>query len=113
MKDRFVSEVAASSIDNRSEHRELYVAEDTPISVASPKVGERVTAIIKNELHTHSDYNGILKKEPFEEKNDGALGDLEEQNDMFEDVDEPEYVDHNYEGLAEVDGVEHFVCEGL
>ena len=34
-------------------------------------------------------------------------------NDMFDDVDGPEYVDLTYEGIAEVDGVNCFVCEGL
>jgi hypothetical protein len=36
-----------------------------------------------------------------------------ENEDMFDEVDGPEYVDLSYEGLAEVDGVEHFVCESL
>jgi hypothetical protein len=37
--------------------------------------------------------------------------------DIFEDVDdedeEPEYVDLTYEGIAEVNGVRHFICEGF
>jgi hypothetical protein len=36
-----------------------------------------------------------------------------ENEDMFDEVDGPEYVDLTYEGIAEVDGVEHFVCESL
>ena len=36
-----------------------------------------------------------------------------ENPDMFDDVDGPEYVDLSYEGLAEINGVEHFVCESL
>ena len=32
--------------------------------------------------------------------------------DMFKDVDEEvEYVDLTYEGFAEINGVDHFVCE--
>ena len=34
-----------------------------------------------------------------------------ENDDIFDEVDGPEYVDLTYEGIAEVDGVEHFVCE--
>lgn len=33
-------------------------------------------------------------------------------DDMFEDVDGDEYVDLTYEGIAHVNGVRHFVCEG-
>lgn len=36
-----------------------------------------------------------------------------ENYDIFNDVDGPEYVDIDYEGIAEVNGVEHFVCESL
>jgi hypothetical protein len=36
-----------------------------------------------------------------------------ENENIFDEVDGPEYVDLTYEGLAEVDGVEHFVCESL
>ncbi|KAF8853162.1 hypothetical protein BDZ45DRAFT_748896 [Acephala macrosclerotiorum] len=34
-------------------------------------------------------------------------------DDMFEDVDGDEYVDLTYEGIAHVNGVRHFVCEGF
>ncbi len=36
----------------------------------------------------------------------------EASDDMFEDVDGDEYVDLTYEGIAHVNGVRHFVCEG-
>ena len=36
-----------------------------------------------------------------------------ESENIFDEVDGPEYVDLSYEGLAEVDGVEHFVCESM
>jgi len=36
----------------------------------------------------------------------------EADDDMFEDVDGDEYVDLTYEGIAHVNGVRHFVCEG-
>ncbi|CZR51618.1 uncharacterized protein PAC_01495 [Phialocephala subalpina] len=37
----------------------------------------------------------------------------EADDDMFEDVDGDEYVDLTYEGIAHVNGVRHFVCEGF
>ncbi|KUJ23432.1 uncharacterized protein LY89DRAFT_550042, partial [Mollisia scopiformis] len=37
----------------------------------------------------------------------------EASDDMFEDVDGEEYVDLTYEGIAHVNGVRHFVCEGF
>jgi len=53
----------------------------------------------------------IKKEEPDDEKE--VLERLDRENrDMFEDVDEDvEYVDLTYEGFAEINGVEHFVCE--
>ncbi|TVY83145.1 hypothetical protein LSUE1_G002651 [Lachnellula suecica] len=53
----------------------------------------------------------IFKKEEHDEaKVDVNLPDAG-QGDMFEDVDAPEVVDLTYEGIAEIDGVDHFVCE--
>ncbi len=58
-----------------------------------------------------------VKDEPSEYvKIDLTLPDGED--DMFEDVDEldengDEIVDLTYEGIAHVNGVRHFVCEGL
>lgn len=46
-----------------------------------------------------------------EEAEDVKLILAAENEDMFDEVDGPEYVDLTYEGIAEVDGVEHFVCE--
>ena len=50
-----------------------------------------------------------IKKEP----EDAKINLPPENDDIFDEVDGPEYVDASYEGLAEVDGVEHFVCESL
>ena len=46
-----------------------------------------------------------------EEAEDVKLNLAAENEDIFDEVDGPEYVDLTYEGIAEVDGVEHFVCE--
>lgn len=53
----------------------------------------------------------VKKEEPDDGKVDATLQDAG-QSDMFEDVDGPEVVDLTYEGIAEIDGVDHFVCEG-
>ena len=52
-----------------------------------------------------------IKKEEQEVKLN--LSAAAENDDIFDEVDGPEYVDLTYEGIAEVDGVEHFVCESL
>jgi hypothetical protein len=60
-----------------------------------------------------------IKKEEEEEldgdygKIDRSLPEAQEEDNMFEDVDEDEYVDLTYEGIAHVNGVRHFVCEGF
>jgi hypothetical protein len=46
-------------------------------------------------------------------KIDKSLPEAPEEDNMFEDVDEDEYVDLTYEGIAHVNGVRHFVCEGF
>ena len=48
-------------------------------------------------------------------KIDRSLPTVGGEDDIFEDVDndEPEYVDLTYTGIAHVNGVRHFVCEGL
>jgi hypothetical protein len=53
----------------------------------------------------------IKKEEPEDLKLN--LSAAAENENMFDEVDGPEYVDLTYEGIAEVDGVEHFVCESL
>ena len=61
----------------------------------------------------YPDYDMIKKEEPDDDHIDKTLPELGEINDMFDDVDGPEYVDLDYEGIAEVDGVDCFVCEGF
>lgn len=55
----------------------------------------------------------VKKEEQDDETIDRSLPEAEDGNDMFGDVNDPEYVDLTYEGIAEVDGVNCFVCEGL
>jgi hypothetical protein len=57
----------------------------------------------------------VKKEEPDQEygKIDRSLPEAQREDDMFEDVDGDEYVDLTYEGIAHVDGVRHFVCEGF
>lgn len=52
-----------------------------------------------------------IKKEDDGDKVDVNLPEAG-MGDMFEDVDAPEVVDLTYEGIAEINGVDHFVCEG-
>lgn len=70
--------------------------------------------VIKDErdADTYPDYEMIKKEEPDDDQIDKKLPELGEITDMFDDVDAPEYVDLDYEGIAEVDGVDCFVCEG-
>lgn len=65
---------------------------------------------IKSE--SDPDFEMIKKEEPLDEPLDRTLPVLDDQNDMFDDVDELENVDQTYEGIAEVDGVDYFICEG-
>ncbi|KAG0651378.1 hypothetical protein D0Z07_1635 [Hyphodiscus hymeniophilus] len=46
-----------------------------------------------------------------EESEDVKISFPAENEDIFNEVDGPEYVDLSYEGLAEVDGVEHFISQ--
>jgi hypothetical protein len=54
-----------------------------------------------------------IKKEEPEDTKTIILPAPDENEDIFGEVDGPEYVDLTYEGIAEVDGVEHFVCESM
>ncbi|RDL37016.1 uncharacterized protein BP5553_04449 [Venustampulla echinocandica] len=53
----------------------------------------------------------VKKEEPDDDKVDISLPEARDGDDMFEDVDGPEVVDLTYEGIAEINGVDHFVCE--
>jgi hypothetical protein len=57
----------------------------------------------------------VKKEEPDQDygKIDRSLPEAQGEDDMFEDVDGDEYVDLTYEGIAHVNGVRHFVCEGF
>lgn len=54
----------------------------------------------------------VKKEEPDDDKVDISIPEARNGDDMFEDVDGPEVVDLTYEGIAEINGVDHFVCEG-
>jgi hypothetical protein len=85
------------------------VVEDTPMTDRA----EVTTIEIKEEPTTFLDYDLIKKKEPEEDTIDKSILHVEEPHHMFDDVDGPEYVDEDYEGLTEVDGVDHFICGGV
>ncbi|KAF4624405.1 hypothetical protein G7Y89_g13767 [Cudoniella acicularis] len=55
----------------------------------------------------------IKKEEPNADdgKVDTSIPEARNVEDMFDDVDGPEIVDLTYEGIAEINGVDHFVCE--
>ena len=72
---------------------------------------------ISNGESSKSKPNTQIKKEPkggpIDLTGTPDAGD-EEAEMMFGDVDgTEEIVDLTYEGIAEIDGVDHFVCEGL
>jgi hypothetical protein len=50
-----------------------------------------------------------------DDNNDAILKTIpnRDENDMFDDVDGEEVVDLTYEGIAHINDVRHFVCEGL
>lgn len=60
----------------------------------------------------HTRRRNVKDEEPEYVKIDLTLPELNGEEDIFEDVDEDEIVDLTYEGIAHVDGVRHFVCEG-
>lgn len=83
--------------------------------VPKPQVrgySETVTAPPVQSGDPVNNSNQIKKEEP-EDAKIVSLPAADESEDMFGEVDGPEYVDLAYEGIAEVDGVEHFVCESL
>jgi hypothetical protein len=65
---------------------------------ASPSVDTRTYIRIKDEDDNN---DAILKTIP-----------NHDENDMFDDVDGEEVVDLTYEGIAHINDVRHFVCEG-
>jgi len=99
------SEVEAP--EDETEHFETSDGIEDPVDVEDADE-------IKEEpdFETYPDYDKVKKEEPDDDRLDKTLPELGEINDMFDDVDGPEYVDPDYEGIAEVDGVDCFVCEG-
>jgi hypothetical protein len=76
---------------------------DTGFSSTATATGSAPLLRIKKEESPEGDYGKI----------DRSLPEAQEEDNMFEDVDEDEYVDLTYEGIAHVNGVRHFVCEGF
>lgn len=88
-----------------------------------PKIEPKEEPYIKEE--PQDDWPMIISEtsrplkppKPKKEEDEGPKLDnvLPVPGDMFEDVDgedDVEYVDHTFEGIAHVNGVRHFVCEG-
>jgi hypothetical protein len=76
---------------------------DTGFTSTATATGSAPLLRIKKEESPDGDYGKI----------DRSLPEAQEEDNMFEDVDEDEYVDLTYEGIAHVNGVRHFVCEGF
>jgi hypothetical protein len=79
------------------------VKPDPDANFTSTATGSAPRLRIKKEEELEEDYGKI----------DRSLPEAQEEDNMFEDVDEDEYVDLTYEGIAHVNGVRHFVCEGF
>jgi len=91
------SQHSAKMVPPKAEHIQI---KDDPEPGIAPVANGTISAPVK-----------IKKEEPDDGKVDATLPDAG-QGDMFEDVDAPEVVDLTYEGIAEINGVDHFVCEG-
>jgi hypothetical protein len=93
---------AADRVPKREVKTEIKDDPDTPPTTAATGSAPLVR-IKKEEEDPDRDYGKI----------DRSLPEAQPEDDMFEDVDGDEYVDLTYEGIAHVNGVRHFVCEGF
>ncbi|TVY21897.1 hypothetical protein LARI1_G000276 [Lachnellula arida] len=91
------SEIATNMVPSKREPIQIKDDPDTGLATIS---NSTAMALVK-----------VKKEEPDDDKVDIALPDAG-PGDMFQDVDAPEVVDLTYEGIAEINGVDHFVCEG-
>src|ERR1700679_2491968 len=92
---------AADRVPKSEVKTEIKADPDTPPSTTA--TGYAPLVRVKKEEEPDQDYGKI----------DRSLPEAQPEDDMFEDVDGDEYVDLTYEGIAHVNGVRHFVCEGF
>ncbi|TVY49928.1 hypothetical protein LOCC1_G000508 [Lachnellula occidentalis] len=90
------SETATNMVPPKREPTQM---KDDPDPVLATVSNSTATALVE-----------VKKEEPDDDKVDTTLPDAG-PGDMFQDVDVPEVVDLTYEGIAEINGVDHFVCE--
>jgi len=91
------SEIATNMVPTKREPIQIKDDPDPGLATASRSTA---TALVK-----------VKNEESDNDKVDTTLPDAG-PGDMFQDVDAPEVVDLTYEGIAEINGVDHFVCEG-
>lgn len=100
-----------SSIEDRSEPKS-----ETETSVKDDPEVVAISERVVKKRSNNSQQNGRVKAEKPDEENATIdltlLPEAPYAEDMFDDVDGAEVVDLTYEGIAEIDGVDHFVCEG-
>jgi len=95
------------------ENSDSFAIKNSPMQEAMiPATDSRSESNIKEDVASFLVYELIKKEEPEDDTIDKLFLNVPEPNHMFDDVDGPEYVDKDYEGLAEVDGVDYFICGG-
>jgi hypothetical protein len=90
-------------------------------SVPKPEVKSEVKTEVKTEIKDEPDASPSVDTRTYirikdeDDNNDAILKTIpnHDENDMFDDVDGEEVVDLTYEGIAHINDVRHFVCEGL
>jgi hypothetical protein len=90
-------------------------------SVLKPEVKSEVKTEVKTEIKDEPgaspsvDTRTYIRIKDEDDNNDAILKTIpnHDENDMFDDVDGEEVVDLTYEGIAHINDVRHFVCEGL
>ncbi|TVY45025.1 hypothetical protein LSUB1_G000749 [Lachnellula subtilissima] len=90
------SEIATNMVPTKREPIQIKDDPDPGLATVSRSTA---TALVK-----------VKKEESDDDRVDTTLPDAG-PGDMFQDVDAPEVVDLTYEGIAEINGVDHFVCE--
>jgi hypothetical protein len=86
-----------------------------------PGVKSEVKTEVKTEIKDEPDAPASVDTRTYirikdeDDNNDAILKTIpnHDENDMFDDVDGEEVVDLTYEGIAHINDVRHFVCEGL
>jgi hypothetical protein len=93
-----------------------------------PEVKSEVKTEVKPDIKTEikadpdapassapADTRTYIRIKDEDDNNDAILKSIpnHDENDMFDDVDGEEVVDLTYEGIAHINDVRHFVCEGF